>query len=162
MDHCVDQCLEQGLFAVLGQIRTGRILPCRDMHVSGGERNGAGDLCVQRTGDFPGVDLARCTVSAPVSDRRDAGAGKPLFRIRSAQQHAGDGGAKNPGLVVFQERQFPERRLGFRRALGAQQRFPVRLGQCIESGPPAPAACRTTESGPASAVAPGATARRRP
>ena len=92
-----------------------------------------GDLAVQRADNLLRVDLAGGAVPPPVMRRRDAGVGQPLLGVPGAEQHAGHGRARRPCVVRRQQRQLGERRLGIRRALGAQERAPKRLVQRSEA-----------------------------
>jgi len=132
MRHGVDHGFEQRLVAVLRHIHARRLLARRDPHIADREGHRVGDLPVQRPGNLLRVDLAGSAIPSPVPGRGDARITQPLFGIPGAQQQAGRRRAHDAVFVGRQKREFLERRLGIRCALGAQQRFPELFVQCSE------------------------------
>ena len=133
MRHGVDHGFEQRLFAVLRHVHARRLLARRDLHIAHRERHRLGDLPVQRPGNLLRIDLAGGAIPSPVPGRGNARATQPLFGIPGTQQQAGHCRAHDAVLVGRQKREFLERRLGVRCALGAQQRFPERPVECSEA-----------------------------
>ena len=133
--HGVDQCLEEYLDAVLGNILARRILARSNAHVADSKSQGLLDLLVEGSPDFLGVKLPGRSVTAPVTGSGHIAVGKPTFRRTAAEENAGDSGPNRSILVRRQEAHLLQSPFWGQQLFGTEQRFPESFFERSESGP---------------------------